>query len=127
MRIIAATNVDLKKLAEEGVFRKDLFYRLNVFPIKLPPLRERLEDIPLLTDSFISTLNQNYNKDINGIDNDVLDAFTSYPWPGNIRELENIIERAYIIEKGKILTAGSFPAEIFAYPTPKTNPAPTRH
>ena len=116
VRIVAATNVDLRKLTEEGVFRKDLFYRLNVFPIKLPPLRERLEDIPLLTDSFISTLNRNYNKDINGIDNDVLDAFTSYPWPGNIRELENIIERAYIIEKGKILTAGSFPAEIFAYP-----------
>lgn len=114
VRIIAATNIDLMELCAAGLFRKDLYYRLNVFPIEIPPLRERKEDIPLLVDTFIRELNKFSNKDIHGIHPDVEQAFMSYSWPGNIRELENLIERAYILEETSIMSATSFPAELFA-------------
>ncbi|MBF0498163.1 MAG: sigma-54-dependent Fis family transcriptional regulator, partial [Deltaproteobacteria bacterium] len=113
VRVVAATNVDLKELCREGSFRTDLFYRLNVFPIELPPLRKRPEDIPLLVEIFLERLNRTYNKDIKDIDSEVLEVLKCYSWPGNIRELENLIERAYILEKGALLTAESFPSELF--------------
>jgi DNA-binding NtrC family response regulator len=112
-RIIAATNMDLQEMCAAGLFRKDLYYRLNVFPIEVAPLRERTEDIPLLVDIFLSRFNQFNNKDIRGIDKNVLAAFTDYPWPGNIRELENLIERAYILENSSILSRDSFPIDLF--------------
>jgi DNA-binding NtrC family response regulator len=113
VRIIAATNEDLKKKCEEGTFRRDLFYRLNVFPIELPSIRDRREDIPLLVESFLKRFNRLHGRDIQGLDPLVTEAFDRYLWPGNIRELENLMERAYILEKTPILTPESFPSEIF--------------
>jgi DNA-binding NtrC family response regulator len=113
VRVIAATNADLKKMCDEGNFRKDLYYRLNVFPIEIPPLKERVEDIPLLIYNFLSKLNQYSIKEIHGVHPLVLDALAKYPWPGNIRELENLVERAYILETSSVLTPESFPGELF--------------
>jgi DNA-binding NtrC family response regulator len=113
VRVIAASNADLKEMCNEGTFRKDLYYRLNVFPIEIPPLRERLDDIPLFVETFLNNLNQFSLKDIKGIHPLVIDAFSKYTWPGNIRELENLVERAYILEASSILTPESFPNELF--------------
>ncbi|MBN1930480.1 MAG: sigma-54-dependent Fis family transcriptional regulator [Desulfobacterales bacterium] len=113
-RVIAATNIDLNKMTDNGSFRKDLYYRLNVFPIEIPPLRDRKEDIPLLVESFLKRLNQFYLKEIYDIHPMVLESFQKYSWPGNIRELENLIERSYILETSSILTPESFPSELFA-------------
>ncbi|MEW6440160.1 MAG: sigma-54 dependent transcriptional regulator [bacterium] len=113
VRTIAATNVDLKKMCEEGTFRTDLYYRLNVFPVELPPLRERMEDLPLLVESFLKRLNKMHGKDIVDVHPRVMEAFTRYSWPGNIRELENLIERAYILEGSSLLMPESFPSELF--------------
>lgn len=113
VRVIAATNTNLQKMVEEGTFRSDLFYRLNVFPIELPRLEDRIEDIPILVESFLKRLNKVNAKHINDIHPDVLEAFQCYSWPGNIRELENLIERAYILESSSILTPKSIPAELF--------------
>jgi len=113
VRVIAASNTDLKQLCERREFRYDLYYRLNVFPIEIPPLRDRLEDIALLCDVLLKKLKIYHTKDIQGIHPSVLEAFTHYRWPGNIRELENLIERAAILETSSILTPESFPAELF--------------
>jgi len=113
VRIIAASNEDLKKMCAEGSFRKDLYYRLNVFPIEIPPLRKRLADIPLFVEAFLNNLNQFSLKEIRGIHPLVLEAFQKYAWPGNIRELENLVERAYILEASSLLTPESFPNELF--------------
>ena len=113
VRIIAATNLSLKEMSEAGRFRRDLYYRLNVFPIELPTLRERLEDIPLLNSCFLDRLNRVFTKEIHGIDPRVLQAFDRYSWPGNIRELENLLERACILETSTMLGPESFPQELF--------------
>jgi DNA-binding NtrC family response regulator len=113
VRIIAASNMDLKKMCDEGQFRKDLYYRLNVFPIEVPPLRERIEDIPHLVEVFLEKMNRFNTKEIHDIDSQVIEAFMGYSWPGNIRELENLMERAYILESSLVLTPESFPGEIF--------------
>jgi DNA-binding NtrC family response regulator len=113
VRVIAASNADLKKMCDEGTFRKDLYYRLNVFPIDIPPLRERLEDIPLFVEAFLNNLNQFSLKEIKGIHPLVIEAFKTYTWPGNIREMENLVERAYILEASSLLTPESFPNELF--------------
>ncbi len=115
VRVIAATNSDLLKMCDTGEFRKDLYYRLNVFPIQIPPLRERLEDLPQICNSILGRLNQFESKEIHDIDQRVITAFQQYTWPGNIRELENLIERAYILETSSILTVGSFPSEFFEH------------
>jgi DNA-binding NtrC family response regulator len=112
-RVIAASNTDLKAMTETGSFRTDLYYRLNVFPIEIPSLRDRKEDIPILVEVFLKKLNQYYAKDIADIHPLVLEAFQRYHWPGNIRELENLVERSYILEKGATLTPESFPGELF--------------
>lgn len=114
VRIIAASNVDLKAMSESGVFRQDLYYRLNVFPIEIPTLRERTEDIPILTEIFIKRLNKLYVKQIRGVHPQVQDAFKRYSWPGNIRELENLIERAYILETATLLRPESLPRDLFS-------------
>ena len=113
VRIIAATNMDLKKMCDEGQFRRDLYYRLNVFPIEILPLKERIEDIPLLVDVFLKKFNNLFQREIQGIHPEVAKAFKSYFWPGNIREMENLMERAYILEMTSILTLQSFPNELF--------------
>lgn len=113
LRIIAATNVDLWQLCNQGLFRKDLYYRLNVFPLTIPPLRDRRQDIPHLTNQFIHQLSHAYSKEVTGIHTDVLSAFNNYEWPGNIRELENLIERAFVLEDSEVLTPDSFPGELF--------------
>ncbi|MGA1845374.1 MAG: sigma-54 dependent transcriptional regulator [bacterium] len=120
VRIIAASNMDLQKMCIDGILRKDLFYRLNVFPIEIPPLRERIEDMPLLVGTFLRNLNKLYQKNINDLHPQVMEAFVSYSWPGNIRELENLIERAYILETSSLLTPESFPSELFVFDTPQT-------
>jgi len=97
IRVIAATNRNLQAAIATGTFRSDLFYRLNVFPIDMPPLRERREDIPVLVEYFIDRRARNVGKDIRGIDKKSLDLLQSYPWPGNIRELQNVIERSVIM------------------------------
>lgn len=102
-RIIAATNRDLEKAVADGSFREDLFYRLNVFPIALPPLRKRVEDIPVLTWEFIDEFSRKCNKQIDGISKHSMDVLQRYSWPGNIRELRNVIERSVISTTGTTL------------------------
>lgn len=113
VRIISATNEDLAAKAADGSFRTDLFYRLNVFPIHIPALRERLEDLALLIGFFLERMNLQSQRDVQGIHAEVLAAFRRYDWPGNIRELENLLERAYILEEGNVLGPDGFPAELF--------------
>ncbi|HEX4545100.1 MAG TPA: sigma 54-interacting transcriptional regulator, partial [Candidatus Acidoferrum sp.] len=106
-RVVAATNADLSKLVAERAFRSDLYYRLNVFPIQIPALRERPEDIPLLVRYFVQIFSRRLNKAVEYIPADAMDALASYSWPGNIRELENLIERAVLLSPGKELRVPS--------------------
>jgi len=103
VRLVAATNRDLMQMVEAGTFREDLYYRLNVFPLTVPPLRARVEDIPLLVRHFVHTYAQRLRKRIDTIPADVLDALTHYHWPGNVRELQNVIERAVILTPDTVL------------------------
>jgi formate hydrogenlyase transcriptional activator len=103
VRIIAASNRDLEKAVQEGGFRADLFYRLNVLPLLLPPLRERRSDIPLLAAFFVDRFSRQFGKHITGMSQDTMDVISRYPWPGNIRELQNIIERAVVLCPGTVL------------------------
>jgi formate hydrogenlyase transcriptional activator len=103
-RLIAATNCDLKTMVDDRKFRSDLYYRLNVFPIRVPPLRERVEDIPLLVRHFVKQFSERNNRIIDTILSETIEALTRYHWPGNIRELQNVLERAVIITKGATLT-----------------------
>ena len=102
-RLIAATNRDLRAMVSEQKFREDLFYRLNVFPIRVPPLRERTEDIPLLVRHFVQQFSRRMNKHIDSIPSDTMSALVRYAWPGNVRELQNVIERAVILSPGPAL------------------------
>lgn len=111
-RIIAATNRNLEKMMEDQEFREDLFYRLNVMPIFLPPLRERSDDIPELALNFLEKFSKSHAKQIHSIAPDVLDLMKTYRWPGNIRELENVIERAFIVESSQVMTTASLPENI---------------
>ncbi|MGZ3692170.1 MAG: sigma 54-interacting transcriptional regulator, partial [Pseudobdellovibrio sp.] len=111
-RIIAATNRNLEKMMETLEFREDLFYRLNVMPIFLPPLRERPDDIPALAINFLAKFSKEHGKIITSIAPDCLELMKKYRWPGNIRELENIIERAFIVESSSIMTSSSLPEQI---------------
>ncbi|MBN2753925.1 MAG: sigma 54-interacting transcriptional regulator [Candidatus Goldbacteria bacterium] len=112
IRIISATNRDLEKLSAEGKFRSDLYFRLNVINVKLPSLKERKDDIPLLADFFIKKFNKMYGKNVMGLDKKTEDMFVSYEWPGNIRELENALERAVIMSKGNLIDISLVPDSI---------------
>jgi len=112
VRIIAASNVDLEKAVEEGTFRRDLFYRLSVFPIQLPALRERREDIHPLVIHFLEHYKQRTGRFVSGISKEALQALISYDWPGNVRELENAVERAVIIAAGRQIELDDLPAAI---------------
>ena len=109
-RIVAATNQDLERLITEGRFRSDLFYRLNVYPIALPPLRERLEDLSPLTMFFLKSFSQKLRKEVLGISKEAMGLLERYSWPGNIRELENVLERAVILCQGTVVTAQDLPS-----------------
>jgi formate hydrogenlyase transcriptional activator len=106
-RLIAATNRDLEALVSEQKFRSDLYYRLNVFPVRVPALRERPEDIPLLVRHFVQQYSRRISKAIDTIPSETMTTLVKYPWPGNIRELQNVIERAVILTKGPILNIPS--------------------
>ncbi len=108
-RIVAATNRNLEKAIEDNKFREDLFYRLNVMPIFLPPLKERHDDIPALVDYFIKKFSKRHHREITGVETQAMTALTHYSWPGNIRELENVIEHCFIIENTEIIRFESLP------------------
>jgi transcriptional regulator with GAF, ATPase, and Fis domain len=112
VRIIAATNRDLEKMVRQGRFRDDLYYRLNVFQLVLPPLRERLEDLPVLADFFLKKYGQKNRREGMTLAPEALQAFQRYSWPGNIRELENVIERGVIVCQGNVLTREDLPAPL---------------
>ncbi|MCX5842778.1 MAG: sigma-54 dependent transcriptional regulator [Deltaproteobacteria bacterium] len=108
-RIITATNKDIKTLVKEGRFRDDLYYRLNILSINIPPLRERREDIPLLVDYLITKINRDLHKRVLGVSDELMALFLKYSWPGNVRELENLLVRAVVVAKGQIIGRGDFP------------------
>ena len=112
IRIIAATNQDLSKMVADGRFREDLFYRINVIPVHLPPLRERQEDIPLLAEHFLVKYRTQMEKQVTGISGEAMDYLTSYDWPGNIRELENVLEHAVALEQARVILPESLPQAI---------------
>jgi two-component system response regulator PilR (NtrC family) len=116
VRIIASTNRNLEKFVQEGKYREDLFYRLNVVGIELPPLSERQDDIPLLIQHFVSKYAQEMSKDVRGVDNEAMKALLAHTWKGEVRELENIIERAVIFADGPLITRKQLPA-FFGQPT----------
>jgi two-component system response regulator PilR (NtrC family) len=115
VRIIAATNKDFEKEISEGRFREDLYYRLSVIPIQLPPLRERREDIPLLARHFLETFRKTMEKPIKGISPEAMRQLESYDWPGNVRELENTMERAVALESGSEISLPVLPDRIAGY------------
>lgn len=112
IRVISATNRDLRAKVDEGVFRKDLFYRLNVVEIHLPALRERPEDIPLLTDHFIYKFNQQFNKHIESVTQEVMESFKKYAWPGNVRELEHVLEHGFVVCRNAAIGMAHLPTTI---------------
>jgi len=114
VRVIAATNADLEEQISERMFREDLFYRLNVIKIELPLLKERKEDILLLVKHFLDTYSKENEKEILGVTDDVMEILMSYDWPGNIRELENLIERAVVLTKSKLISRENLPPFLLA-------------
>jgi transcriptional regulator with PAS, ATPase and Fis domain len=112
IRIIAATNKDLEAMVKEGFFRKDLYYRLKVMVVEMPPLRERFEDILLLSNLFIEENNKEYSKNIKGFSEEAKKLMIQYPWPGNVRELRNVIERAMILTDQEVITPKHLPFEL---------------
>jgi transcriptional regulator with GAF, ATPase, and Fis domain len=120
VRLIAATNRDLKALIADGRFREDLYYRLAVVPIALPPLRDRREDIPLLVRHFVDKYDQRLGKRVEGVDAEAMELLQAYPWPGNIRELENLMERSVLFADGPVIHASALPDSLR-----ETGPAPT--
>jgi transcriptional regulator with PAS, ATPase and Fis domain len=118
VRVVAITNADLTKAIDEGRFREDLYYRLNAFPVRLPPLRERREDVPLLVRHFLQSYSTSLRKRITGIDFNALSLMMDYAWPGNVRELENTVEYAVILENECLLGARSLPDKLRREPKP---------
>jgi two-component system, NtrC family, response regulator PilR len=112
IRVVAATNQDLPKLVSEGRFREDLYYRINVIPVHLPPLRERREDIALLADHFLQKFAEQMEKPVRRFSADALSLLQAYAWPGNIRELENLVERAVALEQTPVVLPETLPAAV---------------
>jgi DNA-binding NtrC family response regulator len=112
VRLIAATNADLERDVDTGKFRADLFYRLNVIPMEIPPLRQRKDDIPLLVDHFLNLYCESSGKPVKTVSAESFDVLMRYDWPGNVRELENVLERAVILQEGRIITAEDLPEKL---------------
>ncbi|RKY66581.1 MAG: sigma-54-dependent Fis family transcriptional regulator [Candidatus Latescibacterota bacterium] len=124
VRVIAASNRSIDEALKDGSFRKDLYYRLNVIPINVPPLRERKEDIPILAEQFLEILNSQSKRQVKEISVKAMEALLSYNWPGNVRELRNVIERSFVLGTGESITLGDLPPELRAHEvkTPDTIP-----
>jgi transcriptional regulator with GAF, ATPase, and Fis domain len=122
VRVIAATNRDLRKAVRAGAFREDLYYRLNVFPLQLPPLRERRDDIPMLVRFLVSKYGARVGKRAAGVSAQTMNRLVEYAWPGNVRELENVIERAMILATSPVVDVG--PELLMSVPSPARPPAP---
>jgi len=112
VRIVAATNTDLRRAVSRGDFREDLYYRLAVVPLTVPPLRDRPEDIPLLAEHFVRKYGERFGKRLSGLSPQALAVLRTYPWPGNVRELENVIERAAALVDGSLIEPGDLPLEL---------------
>jgi len=112
VRIIASTNRDLKRSVQERTFREDLFFRINVIPIHIPPIRERREDIPLLVDHFLNLFQARYHKRIEKISEEAMDLMVNHSWPGNVRELENAVQRAVLLSRDSVISEWNLPPEI---------------
>lgn len=123
VRIIAATNRNIKKAVDRGEFREDLYFRLNVLEIVAPPLRDRLEDLPILVSRLLDKLSRKNRKTVDGVTPGFLNALSNYSWPGNVRELENVLERALIMTPSDIITTDNLPAEILSRPKKPLIPA----
>jgi len=123
VRVLCATHRDLEEMIKEYKFRQDLYYRINVFPITMPPLRKRIEELPLLCSHFIDIFNKENNKNIKGLNKAALDALNSYSWPGNVRELENVMERAVVICQKELITPAELPSNITGPSSGVTAPA----
>jgi transcriptional regulator with PAS, ATPase and Fis domain len=113
VRVITATNRDLSHMVSQGAFRQDLFFRINVLPIHLPPLREKVEDIPLLVDAFVRKLNRKTGKALKGVSPDVMKAFLTYGWPGNIRELKSALQYAFVVTESGLIQKEDLPSSFF--------------
>jgi DNA-binding NtrC family response regulator len=124
VRVLAATNRNLEVQLKEGKFREDLYYRLNVFSIKLPTLRERVDDIPMLAEHFVRELAGLAGKTVAGVDDDCLEVLKAQSWPGNVRQLRNVIERALIVTRGPAISLGDLPQEIASHGPTAPRPAP---
>jgi DNA-binding NtrC family response regulator len=112
VRVLAATNVNLRQAVRERTFREDLFYRLNVVPIHVPPLRERRDDIPRLARHFVRKIARECHRDVRDVSSGALDALTRYGWPGNVRELENVIHRAVVLARGPVIQLQDVPLDV---------------
>jgi transcriptional regulator with PAS, ATPase and Fis domain len=123
VRVVAATNSDLRQAVSDGSFREDLFYRLNVLPIYLPPLRDRREDIPLLVAHFLSLQSRKKGKGIESIEDEALALLERYDWPGNVRELENLMERLVVLDEDGVIRAGDLPDYLSENRAPKRDQA----
>jgi two-component system response regulator HydG len=124
VRIIAATHRNLRKMVKQGLFREDLYFRLKVFEVSLPPLRERLDDLPLLINNFCNLFNQTYKKMVEGVMPEVLNIFMNYDWPGNVRELKHVLEHAFVKCRGNTITLEDLPPEIGETPVAKSQAPP---
>ena len=124
IRVICATNRDLSQAVKDGTFREDLYYRINVLPLVLPPLRSRREDIPLLIDHFIQVYNPRLGKEIRGVSPEALDRFLAYPWPGNVRELENMLQRTMLMAQSRVIEEEDLPPVIQAATHPSRSAVP---
>jgi DNA-binding NtrC family response regulator len=126
VRIVAATNQDLLKKVQEDEFREDLYYRLRVVQVPMPPLRDRREDIPLLIEHFVNLYNQRFNRQIVGLDGDAVKQMTSYAWPGNIRELQHAVEHAFVLCRDDIIGIKHLPPELHELANPQpASPQPS--
>jgi DNA-binding NtrC family response regulator len=111
VRVLAASNRNLERAVRDGALREDLFYRLSVFTIEMPPLCARVDDLPLMVESFVRHFAELNHKEISGVDDECLEALRSHPWPGNVRQLRNVIERATVLCRGSVIRLGDLPAE----------------
>ena len=122
VRVICATHQDLSKMIKEKKFRQDLYYRINVFPVQLPPLRKRREDIPLLISHFMHKYNKENKKNIDGVSRATLDVLVAHDWPGNVRELENVVEHAVVLCQGDLISPQNLPANLSQRAAPAMAP-----